>query len=119
MATSASSESGRQWGKSLRGLVPRSSHGTWSPAPERPDPVDVVTSQNADRMQFLVPIRHWRMSQSPFAFYRGTAKIMAGDLAPTPNTGITAQICGDAHLSNFGVYGSPERELVFDVNDFD
>ena len=119
MATSASSESGRQWGKSLRGLVPRSSHGTWSPAPERPDPVDVVTSQNADRMQFLVPIRHWRMSQSLFAFYRGTAKIMAGDLAPTPNTGITAQICGDAHLSNFGVYGSPERELVFDVNDFD
>jgi len=70
-------------------------------------------------LQSLVPIRHWRMSESPFAFYRGAAKQMANDLATTPSTGITAQICGDAHLSNFGAYGSPERELVFDVNDFD
>jgi uncharacterized protein (DUF2252 family) len=114
-----SHESGRQWGKSLRGAVPRSSHGPWAPAEERPDPVEVITSQNASRQQWLVPVRHWRMAQSPFAFYRGGAKLMAQDLAATPATGITAQISGDAHLSNFGVYASPERELVFDLNDFD
>ena len=106
-------------GKAVRASVPRRSHGTWSPGADRLDPVEVITSQNADRLQWLVPIRHWRMSQSPFAFYRGAAKLMAMDLDATPRTGITAQICGDAHLSNFGMYGSPERKLVFDLNDFD
>jgi uncharacterized protein (DUF2252 family) len=99
--------------------VPRSSHGEWSPPTDRRDPVELITSQNQSRLQFLVPIRHWRMSQSPFAFYRGGAKVMAHDLATTPSTGVQVQICGDAHLSNFGVYGSPERDLVFDLNDFD
>jgi len=112
-------ESGHRWGKSLRSEVPRSSHSQWSPAPERPDPVEVIVSQDETRLQWLVPVRHWRMAQSPFAFYRGAAKLMAMDLATTPSTGIEAQICGDAHLSNFGVYASPERELVFDLNDFD
>ena len=111
--------SARDAGRAARKSVPRSSHGEWSAATERRDPVELITSQNATRVQFLVPIRHWRMSQSPFAFYRGAAKVMAHDLATTPSTGIDVQICGDAHLSNFGVYGSPERDLVFDLNDFD
>ena len=105
--------------RALRRVVPRSSHADWAPGPGRTDPVDVITSQDEGRLQSLVPIRHWRMSESPFTFYRGAAKLMANDLATTPSTGITAQICGDAHLSNFGAYGSPERELVFDLNDFD
>jgi uncharacterized protein (DUF2252 family) len=106
-------------GKALRSDTPRSSHGDWNPAPDRPDPVDVITSQDANRIQPLVPIRHGRMSESAFAFYRGAAKIMAGDLSSTPSTGLTAQLCGDAHLSNFGSYASPDRRQVFDVNDFD
>jgi uncharacterized protein (DUF2252 family) len=110
---------GRAGGKKLRKDVPRSSHGGWSPAADRPDPVDLVTSQNESRIQFLVPIRHWRMAQTPFTFYRGAAKIMASDLSTTPASGLDVQLCGDAHLSNFGVYGSAARELVFDVNDFD
>jgi len=111
--------SGHAFGKQLRGEVPRSSHGRFAPAHDRPDPVAVLTSQNETRIQWLVPVRHWRMAQSPFAFYRGAAKLMALDLATTPATGLQAQICGDAHLANFGAYGSPERELVFDLNDFD
>ena len=106
-------------GRSLRKTAPRSSHGDWSPAPDRPDPVALLTAQDADRLDFLVPIRHRRMGESAFAFYRGTAAIMAGDLAGTPETGLRAQICGDAHLSNFGAFASPERALLFDVNDFD
>ena len=106
-------------GKALRKDVPRSSHGDWSPASDRPDPVDVITSQDTDRVQWLVPIRHGRMSESAFAFYRGAAKIMAGDLASTASTGLDAQLCGDAHLANFGTYASPDRRQVFDVNDFD
>ena len=106
-------------GRGLRKRVPRSSHGDWSPASDRPDPVAVLTSQDADRVQFLVPIRHGRMSESAFAFYRGGAKIMAGDLASTPSSGLIAQLCGDAHLANFGTYASPDRRQVFDVNDFD
>jgi len=106
-------------GRALRRVVPRSSHAEWSQGADRSDPVDLITSQNDGRLQSLVPIRHWRMSESPFTFYRGAAKLMANDLATAPATGITAQICGDAHLSNFGAYGSPERQLVFDVNDFD
>ncbi len=106
-------------GKTLRKAVPRSSHGSWLPPSGRPDPVDVITSQDTDRLQWLVPIRHGRMAESPFAFYRGAAKIMASDLAHTPRTGLFAQICGDGHLANFGSYASPDRRQVFDVNDFD
>lgn len=106
-------------GKGLRDDVPREGHGNWSPVGGRPSPVDVITSQNGDRLGWLVPIRHWRMAESPFTFYRGAAKLMALDLASSPSTGIQAQICGDAHLSNFGFYGSPDRALVFDLNDFD
>jgi len=106
-------------GKALRKDVTRSSHGDWSPGSDRPDPVDVITSQDTDRVQWLVPIRHGRMSESAFAFYRGAAKIMAGDLASTASSGLDAQLCGDAHLANFGSYASPDRRQVFDVNDFD
>ncbi len=109
----------RALGREARKLAPRASHGSWSPAPDRPDPLALLRSQDDDRMADLVPIRWGRMSASPFAFYRGSAILMAADLAPLPRTGLTVQLCGDAHLSNFGLYGSPERELLFDVNDFD
>jgi uncharacterized protein (DUF2252 family) len=105
-------------GKVARSRVPRSSHADWAPADDRPDPVAVLEEQAADRVPELVPLRYGRMLSSAFAFYRGAA-VMAGDLAPTPRSGITAQLCGDAHLSNFGLFASPERELLFDVNDFD
>ncbi len=106
-------------GKALRSKVPRSSHAEWAPDPERPDPISILEESNKTRLEQLVPIRFGRMSLSPFAFYRGTADIMAYDLAKTPVSGIQAQLCGDAHLSNFGVFASPERRQVFDVNDFD
>ncbi len=106
-------------GKAARSEVPRSSHGDWKPAPDRPDPVSLLEEQAASRVPELVPIRYGRMLVSPFTFYRGAALIMASDLAPTPRSGLNAQICGDAHLSNFGVFASPERQLVFDINDFD
>jgi uncharacterized protein (DUF2252 family) len=119
MTAHRSPEERKSDGKKLREAVPRSSHGDWSPADDRPDPVEVISSQDADRVQPLVPIRHGRMAVSPFTFYRGAAKIMAGDLASTPSSGLTAQLCGDAHLANFGSYASPDRRQVFDVNDFD
>jgi uncharacterized protein (DUF2252 family) len=106
-------------GKALRSKAPRSSHAEWAPDPERPDPIRLLEQANSTRLEQLVPIRYGRMSMSPFAFYRGSADIMAHDLAKTPVSGILAQLCGDAHLSNFGVYASPERRQVFDVNDFD
>src|SRR5512135_1998399 len=106
-------------GKALRGKAPRTSHAEWVPDPERPDPSSLLEQANSTRLEQLVPIRYGRMSMSPFAFYRGSADIMAYDLAKTPVSGIQAQLCGDAHLSNFGVYASPERRQVFDVNDFD
>ncbi len=106
-------------GKALREKAPRSSHAEWTPDPKRPDPISLLEEANKSRLQHLVPIRYGRMSQSPFAFYRGTADIMAYDLSKTPVSSIKAQLCGDAHLSNFGAYASPERKLVFDVNDFD
>ena len=106
-------------GRALRQHTPRGSHGEWSPAPDRPDPVEVLLAQNETRLHRLVPIRHRRMLASPFAFYRGGAAVMAADLARTPATGLVVQACGDAHLANFGVFGSPERALVFDLNDFD
>ena len=106
-------------GREARKLVPRTAHGAWTPAPDRPDPLALLRAQDDDRMADLVPIRWGRMSTSPFAFYRGSAILMAADLAPLPRTCLGVQLCGDAHLSNFGLYGSPERELLFDVNDFD
>ncbi len=119
MTAHLSPEERKSDGEKLREAVPRSSHSDWSPAVHRPDPVEVITSQNAARVQALVPVRHGRMAVSPFTFYRGAAKIMAGDLASTPLSGLTAQLCGDAHLANFGSYASPDRRQVFDVNDFD
>ena len=109
----------RERGRIQRGSNPRSGHGDWSAAPGRPDPVDLIESQNADRIQWLVPIRRARMVATPFTFYRGAAKIMASDLASNPSPDLQVQLCGDAHLSNFGVFGSPERSLLFDLNDFD
>jgi uncharacterized protein (DUF2252 family) len=106
-------------GRLLRRKLPRRLHGLWQPAPDRPDPLDVVRARNRGRQQRLIPIRLGRMVASPFAFYRGSADLMAIDLRATPSTGLVVQLCGDAHLSNFGVYGSPERRLTFDINDFD
>jgi uncharacterized protein (DUF2252 family) len=106
-------------GRAARAQVPRSSHGIYEPAPKRPDPIELLERQAETRVPELLPIRYGRMLVSPFTFYRGAAMIMASDLATTPRSGLTVQCCGDAHLSNFGVFGSPERTLVFDVNDFD
>ena len=106
-------------GKAARAEVPRSSHAAFEPPPRRPDPVKLLERQAKTRVPELVPIRYGRMLVSPFTFYRGAALIMASDLASTPRSGLTVQCCGDAHLSNFGVFGSPERRLVFDINDFD
>lgn len=105
-------------GKAARAEVPRSSQATFEPAPGR-DPLALLQDQAKTRVEELVPIRYGRMLESPFSFYRGAALVMAGDLAATPRSGLLAQCCGDAHLSNFGVFASPERALVFDLNDFD
>src|SRR5689334_1054253 len=106
-------------GKAARNEVPRSSHGSFEPATGRDDPVALLERQAATRVPELVPIRYGRMLISPFTFYRGAAMIMAHDLAATPRSGLIVQACGDAHLSNFGAFASPERQLVFDINDFD
>jgi uncharacterized protein (DUF2252 family) len=106
-------------GKEARGRTPRSSHADWAPPPGRRDPVATLEEQAATRVPELVPIRYGRMLVSAFTFFRGAAAVMAADLAATPNSGLTAQLCGDAHLSNFGGFGAPDRDLVFDVNDFD
>jgi uncharacterized protein (DUF2252 family) len=106
-------------GKAARAEVPRSSHAAFEPASHRADPIELLERQAETRVPELVPIRYGRMLVSPFTFYRGAAMIMAGDLATTPRSGLTVQCCGDAHLSNFGVFASPERKLVFDLNDFD
>ena len=106
-------------GKATRAEVPRSSHAVFEPSSERADPVALLERQAKTRVPELVPIRYGRMLVSPFTFYRGAALIMAHDLAGTPRSGLNVQCCGDAHLSNFGVFASPERKLVFDVNDFD
>jgi uncharacterized protein (DUF2252 family) len=107
------------FGKRARKHAPRSSHGEWAPAGNRADPVDILERQAADRVPELVPLRYGRMLDSPFSFYRGAAGIMAADLASTPTSDLWVQACGDAHLSNFGMYASPSRDLVVDVNDFD
>jgi uncharacterized protein (DUF2252 family) len=106
-------------GKAARAEVPRSSHAEWEPAPGRRDPVDVLEEQAQTRVPELVPIRYGRMLVSPFTFYRGGAALMAADLAGSPRTGLHVQLCGDAHLSNFGAFAAPDRRLVFSVNDFD
>ncbi|MGD0747585.1 MAG: DUF2252 domain-containing protein [Acidimicrobiales bacterium] len=108
-----------QLGKEARARVPRASHAAFEPASTRPDPVSLLERQAESRVPELVPIRYGRMLVSPFTFYRGAALIMASDLATTPVSGLTTQICGDAHLSNFGLFASPERSMMFDVNDFD
>ncbi|SRR6266516_3218458 len=109
----------RAAGKALRNKVTRSSHAQWSPAVDRPNPVSLLAEQNRTRFAHLVPLRFERMTASPFAFLRGSAAVMAADLAATPVTGIQVQLCGDAHLNNFGIYATPERNQVFDLNDFD
>jgi uncharacterized protein (DUF2252 family) len=106
-------------GRNAREHTPLDSHTGWRPAADRPDPVALLDEQNRTREPDLVPVRHGRMMASPFTFYRGAAAVMAADLKDTPTAGLDAQLCGDAHLSNFGAFASPERKLVFDLNDFD
>ncbi|MGE5290423.1 MAG: DUF2252 domain-containing protein [Micromonosporaceae bacterium] len=106
-------------GKSARAAVPRESHAVFDPPADRPDPVDLLEQQASSRLPELVPIRYGRMLVSPFTFFRGAALPMASDLASTPTSGLVVQACGDAHLSNFGIFASPERKFLFDVNDFD
>src|SRR5215469_8402789 len=106
-------------GKAARAAVPRASHAAFDPPSDRPDPVVLLEEQGKSRVPELLPIRYGRMLASPFSYYRGAALPMAADLATTPSSGLTVQACGDAHLSNFGIYASPERKLLFDVNDFD
>lgn len=106
-------------GKEARARVPRSGHALFAPDEKRPDPVDIIERQSAARVPELVPVRYGRMLESPFRFYRGAAAIMASDLGAVPHTGLTVQLCGDAHLLNFRLLASPERHLVFDINDFD
>ena len=106
-------------GRNIRKQVPRSSHGDWFPSPDRPDPLSLLQAQDEGRLQYLLPIKYGRMVASPFAFLRGSAVVMASDLAASPVTGQNVLLCGDAHLANFGVFATPERNLVFDINDFD
>jgi uncharacterized protein (DUF2252 family) len=118
-STTKPPESRRKLARDRRQECPRSSLGVWDPPPDRPDPIDVLREQEEHRISELLPIRHQRMAASPFAFLRGAAAVMANDLAGSPTTGIKVQACGDAHLLNFGIFASPERRLMFDVNDFD
>src|SRR5215217_4957745 len=106
-------------GRAARAEVPRESHADFTAGPDRPDPLALLEGQGLTRVPELLPIRYGRMASSAFAFFRGAALPMASDLARTPRSGLTVQACGDAHLANFGVFASPERRLVFDVNDFD
>ncbi len=109
----------RQHGKALRNTVPRSAHAHWSPSADRADPLSVLQVSDPLRQPDLLPIRYGRMLESPFTFLRGSAAVMACDLACTPTTSLLVQACGDAHLNNFGLFATPERQLVFDLNDFD
>src|SRR6204780_1762686 len=106
-------------GKALRESVPRNSHAKWSAPPNRPHPIEILRQSDRGRLPDLLPIRYGRMRQSPFAFFRGSAAVMAWDLSKTPATGIRVQACGDCHAANFGGFASPERQLLFDINDFD
>jgi uncharacterized protein (DUF2252 family) len=109
----------RVLGKSRRKQTPRSSHAEWAPAPNRRDPLKLLQAQDKGRIPELLPIKYGRMLASPFAFYRGSAVAMASDLASTPVSGLEVIFCGNAHLYNFGIFARPERNLVFDINDFD
>src|SRR3989440_6915317 len=109
----------RAKGLEARDRAAPSSHTKWRTAADRPDPVALLEEQDTTREQDLVPVRHGRMMVSPFTFYRGAARIMAADLKDSPVAGLDVQLCGDAHLSNFGMFASPERRLLFDLNDFD
>lgn len=106
-------------GRQIRKICPRSSHAKFEPPVNRPDPVELIIESNKDRIPKLVPLRHGRMAGTPFTFYRGAALIMAADLSSTPVTGITVQACGDAHLCNFGGFATPERNVIFSINDLD
>ena len=106
-------------GRAARAAVPRSAHAEWAAGTKRADPVTLLRAQEATRVPELVPLRHERMLESPFTFYRGAAVVMAADLATLPNSGLRVQACGDAHLSNFGGFAAPDRSMVFDMNDFD
>src|SRR5947209_10084481 len=106
-------------GRDARSRHSRSAHGGWRAPAGREDPVELLMRQDESRVPDLVPIRHGRMLESPFAFYRGSAAVMAADLGAMPSSGLYVQLCGDAHLSNFGGFASPDRALVFDINDFD
>ena len=119
LADSIPKEESAAKGKGLRASVPREDHALWAPAHDRPDPVQLLREQGESRVQALLPLRYERMSATAFTFYRGGALIMASDLADTPVIGIQVQLCGDAHISNFGLFSSPERRTVFDINDFD
>jgi uncharacterized protein (DUF2252 family) len=109
----------RQAGKALRDTIPRSAHGTWTTGADRRDPIEILECSNQGRLPELVPIRYGRMLSNPFAFLRGSPALMAYDLAKTPVTRIQVQACGDCHLLNFGLFATPERNLIFDINDFD
>lgn len=109
----------RPRGKALRQRAPRQDHGPWEPPEGRRDPVELLSESNQGRIPELIPIRFGRMMQSPFAFYRGSAALMAADLAATPKSGLMVQACGDAHLMNFGGVATPERNIVFDINYLD
>ncbi len=119
MSPLPSREERRAAGEATRVRVPLAVHAGWQAAPDRPDPVGLLEAQAVTRMPELVPVRYGRMAVSPLTFYRGAALPMAADLSATPDAGIVVQLCGDAHLSNFGLFASPERDLVFDINDFD
>jgi uncharacterized protein (DUF2252 family) len=119
ISTSSAAAERSERGRAARAATPRSSHGAYRPPQDRQDPVSVLEAEASTRLPELVPIRYGRMLASPFAFYRGAAALMASDLAETPRSGFDVQCCGDAHLSNFGLFASPERRLVFDINDFD
>jgi hypothetical protein len=106
-------------GKAIRDTCPRLNHADWKPPADRVDPIEILEASNKGRLPELIPVRYGRMIPSPFVFYRGAAAIMAADLAHTPATGIRVQSCGDAHLMNFGAFATPERRVIFDINDFD
>ncbi len=119
MVTQATPAGRSAFGRQVRAKVPRSRHGEWQPSADRTDPLEILALQATTRLPDLVPIRYGRMAASAFAFFRGAAAVMAADLAHEEQTGLSVQLCGDAHLSNFGGFASPERDMIFDVNDFD
>src|ERR1017187_5530222 len=112
-------EKRRDIGKALRDRTPRESHADTKPVANRPDPLDLLAASNVGRQEELVPLRMGRMAASPFTFLRGAACVMAWDLSKTPTSGISVIMCGDAHINNFGLYGTPQRDVIFDLNDFD